>query len=256
MGADVCTCPAKVIDALFKHPLTDIGLAQLPQGLGKVPGGKGVVDPHARSTSSSGEPSSVAAKNACRRQRAAGKLTARERIDLAVRPGHLRGNRQARHPPLPRLRDGRSGHPGRRRRRRPRPRRGPHGLRVRAGLHRVRRVALGDQRGEDRQGDGPGDEDRRADRRPERLGRRAHPGRRAVARRLRRHLPSQHAGLRRRPADFGRDGSVRGRRRVLAGHHRFHRHGARLELHVRDRVRTSSRRSRTKTSRRKSSAAP
>lgn len=26
MGAGVCTCPAAVIDALFKHPLTDIGL--------------------------------------------------------------------------------------------------------------------------------------------------------------------------------------------------------------------------------------
>ena len=26
MGADVCTCPAAVIDACFKHPLTDIGL--------------------------------------------------------------------------------------------------------------------------------------------------------------------------------------------------------------------------------------
>ena len=26
MGADICTCPAKVIDALFAHPLTDIGL--------------------------------------------------------------------------------------------------------------------------------------------------------------------------------------------------------------------------------------
>src|SRR5262245_14171752 len=26
MGADVCTCPGKVIDACFKHPLTDIGL--------------------------------------------------------------------------------------------------------------------------------------------------------------------------------------------------------------------------------------
>jgi transaldolase len=26
MGADICTCPAKVIDALFRHPLTDIGL--------------------------------------------------------------------------------------------------------------------------------------------------------------------------------------------------------------------------------------
>jgi transaldolase len=26
IGADVCTCPAAVIDACFKHPLTDIGL--------------------------------------------------------------------------------------------------------------------------------------------------------------------------------------------------------------------------------------
>ena len=26
IGADVCTCPPKVIDALFNHPLTDVGL--------------------------------------------------------------------------------------------------------------------------------------------------------------------------------------------------------------------------------------
>jgi transaldolase len=26
MGADICTCPASVIDAMFRHPLTDIGL--------------------------------------------------------------------------------------------------------------------------------------------------------------------------------------------------------------------------------------
>ena len=26
MGADICTCPATVIEALFKHPLTDLGL--------------------------------------------------------------------------------------------------------------------------------------------------------------------------------------------------------------------------------------
>jgi transaldolase len=26
MGADVCTCPAAVVEACFKHPLTDIGL--------------------------------------------------------------------------------------------------------------------------------------------------------------------------------------------------------------------------------------
>jgi transaldolase len=26
LGADICTCPSAVLDALFKHPLTDIGL--------------------------------------------------------------------------------------------------------------------------------------------------------------------------------------------------------------------------------------
>ena len=26
MGADICTCPAAVIEGMFKHPLTDIGL--------------------------------------------------------------------------------------------------------------------------------------------------------------------------------------------------------------------------------------
>ena len=26
MGADICTCPAAVIERCFKHPLTDIGL--------------------------------------------------------------------------------------------------------------------------------------------------------------------------------------------------------------------------------------
>ena len=26
MGADVCTCPAAVLESLFKHPLTDIGI--------------------------------------------------------------------------------------------------------------------------------------------------------------------------------------------------------------------------------------
>jgi transaldolase len=28
MGADICTCPVKVIEQCFKHPLTDIGLEQ------------------------------------------------------------------------------------------------------------------------------------------------------------------------------------------------------------------------------------
>ena len=66
--------------------------------------------------------------------------------------------------------------------------------RVKARLRRrspFRIVALGftglavrNQRGEDLQGDGHGDAKRRADCRAERLGRRAHPGRRRLARRL------------------------------------------------------------------------
>ena len=38
MGADICTCPAKVIDALFNHPLTDIGLANFLKDWEKAQG--------------------------------------------------------------------------------------------------------------------------------------------------------------------------------------------------------------------------
>ncbi len=31
MGADICTCPTKVIEGMFNHPLTDIGLARFLQ---------------------------------------------------------------------------------------------------------------------------------------------------------------------------------------------------------------------------------
>jgi transaldolase len=40
MGADICTCPAKVIDALFNHPLTDIGLANFLQDWEKAQAAK------------------------------------------------------------------------------------------------------------------------------------------------------------------------------------------------------------------------
>jgi transaldolase len=40
MGADICTCPAKVIDALFNHPLTDIGLANFLKDWEKTQGAK------------------------------------------------------------------------------------------------------------------------------------------------------------------------------------------------------------------------
>ena len=75
----------------------------------------------------------------------------------------------------------------------------------------------------------------RAGRRPQRLRRRAHPGRRGLARRLRRHLPPQHPLVGRRAADLRDHGPVRRRRGLLAGHHRLHRDGRGHELHVRDR---------------------
>jgi transaldolase len=40
MGADVCTCPASVIDACFNHPLTDIGLKKFLQDWEKAQGVK------------------------------------------------------------------------------------------------------------------------------------------------------------------------------------------------------------------------
>jgi len=42
MGADICTCPPAVIEAMFKHPLTDVGLERFlrdwekAQGVGKA----------------------------------------------------------------------------------------------------------------------------------------------------------------------------------------------------------------------------
>jgi transaldolase len=38
MGADICTCPAAVIEALFKHPLTDIGLERFLKDWEKAQG--------------------------------------------------------------------------------------------------------------------------------------------------------------------------------------------------------------------------
>jgi transaldolase len=38
MGADICTCPAAVIDALFNHPLTDSGLAKFLKDWEKTQG--------------------------------------------------------------------------------------------------------------------------------------------------------------------------------------------------------------------------
>jgi transaldolase len=38
LGADICTCPAAVIEALFKHPLTDIGLEKFLKDWEKAQG--------------------------------------------------------------------------------------------------------------------------------------------------------------------------------------------------------------------------
>ena len=141
-------------------------------------------------------PRSAAAQARIDKQHEAGKLTARERIELLLDPGSfVELDKFVTH----RCADfGMAGaeDPRRRRRHRLRHRRRPPGLRVRAGLHRVRRLAVAART--------PQKickvmdlaiEDRRAGHRPQRLGRRAHPGRRRVARRLRRHLPAQHAGV-------------------------------------------------------------
>ena len=172
-----------------------------------------------------------------KKQHDAGQADRARAHDAPVRPRHVRGSRQARHAPLPGLRDGAADHSRRRRGQRPRPHPRPRRLCVRAGLHRVRRLAVGNQRRQDLQGDGHGDAQRRADRRPQRLRRRAHPGRRRLARRLLRHLPAQHAGLRRGAADFRDHGPLRRRRRLFAGDHRLHRDGEAVELHVRHRSR-------------------
>ena len=72
--------------------------------------------------------------------------------------------------------------------------------------------------------------------RHQRLGRGAHPGGRGGARRLRRHLPPQRPGLRRRAADLARHGPVRGRRRLLARDHRLRADDARHLAHVHHRA--------------------
>jgi transaldolase len=40
MGADVCTCPATVIEAMFRHPLTDIGLERFLKDWEKAQGAR------------------------------------------------------------------------------------------------------------------------------------------------------------------------------------------------------------------------
>ena len=170
------------------------------------------------------------------RQHAAGKLTARERLDLLLDDGLLLGARRVRHPPGHGVRRRRAARPRRWRHHGPRDHRRATGLRLQPGLHGLRGLAVGGVRREDLQDHGPGDEGRRADHRPQRFRRSADPGGRRLAGRLRRDLPAQRHGVGRRAADLGDPRAVRRRRGVLAGHHGLHGDGRGDELHVRHRA--------------------
>ncbi len=114
----------------------------------------------------------------------------------AARPGLLPGARHVRAPPHLRLRHAEEPALGRRRRDRPRHDRRAHGVRVQPGLHRLRRLAgRGDGR-EDVQDHGSGGQDRLPGDRHQRLRRRAHPGGRRLARRLRRRVRPQRQAAR------------------------------------------------------------
>ena len=144
----------------------------------------------------SGAPKRAAGAERRERQHAEGKLTARERVELLLDDGSFEElDKLVEHRCLD-FGMAEQKVPGRRRRLRLRPHRRPPRLRLRPGLHRLRRQPVRDERREDLQGHGPRHEDGRAGHRPQRLRRRAHPGRRRLARRLRRHLPAQHPGLR------------------------------------------------------------
>ena len=92
------------------------------------------------------------------------------------------------------------------------------------------------ERAEDLQDHGSRVEDGRAGDRAERFGRRANPGGRRLAGRVRRYFSAQHAGERSRAADLGGHGPVRRRRGLFARNHGLRLHGGSHELHVRDRA--------------------
>ena len=154
-----------------------------------------------------------------------------------MRSRHVRRARPLRPPPRDAVRDGRAAAGGRR---------GRDGLRQRArpardglqpGRDRLRRLAERGGRGEDLQGARPGREVRLPGDRDQRLGRRADPGGRRVARRLRGDLLAQRPALGRRPAALAGDGAVRRRRRLLARDDRLRAHGRGLVVHVHHRPR-------------------
>ncbi len=131
-----------------------------------------------------------------------------------VRPAPLDGVRHGQEPPVRRRRRHRCRH-GRR----------PARMRLQSGRHRLRRRPRPGVRREDRQGARLRDEDRLPRRGHQRGRRRADPGRRGLARSVRRDLPPHGARVRRHPADLADHGRGGGRARLLPRAHRLHRHG-------------------------------
>ncbi len=155
----------------------------------------------------------------------------------ALRPRFVRRARPLRPPPRGRVRDAREAPVRRRGRDRLRHRLRAEGLPLLAGLHRFRRLAERGLRGEDLQGHGHGPEVRLPRDRDQRLRRRAHPGGRRLARRIRRDLLAQRPILGRRAAALAHHGSMRRRRRLLARDDRLHLHGRGFVVHVHHRPR-------------------
>ena len=98
MGADICTCPAAVIESLFKHPLTDIGLKKFLEDWEKATQSGERLSSDRRSDDRFGFDTEHledlerraelgGGEERLKKQHDAGKLTARERIDLLFDPG-------------------------------------------------------------------------------------------------------------------------------------------------------------------------
>ena len=170
-------------------------------------------------------------------QHAKGKLTARERLEVLLDPGSFEEYDMFVEHRCDRFRHGRAEDPGRRRGHRLRHDQRPAGLCLQPGFHRVRRRALGRMRQKICKIMDMAMKVGAPVHRPQRFRRRAHPGRRRFAGRLRRRVPAQRAGLGRDPADFRDHGAVRRRRGLFAGDDRLHLHGEGQLLHVRDRPR-------------------
>ena len=181
--------------------------------------------------------STRAVRSAVERQRSQGKLLARERVEKLLDPGSfVELDRYVRH---------REAEFGMRENR-------PYGDAVVTGYGTIfgRKVFVFSQdftvfggslsrglRREDLQGDGPGREARLPGDRHQRLRRRADPGGRRLAGRLRGDLLAQRPVLGRDPADQPGHGPVRRRRGLLAGDHRLRPDGRGQLVHVHHRPR-------------------